>query len=368
MPTDGIQRDIPATFFSRLGAAARYAVTGATPDSWFGPATPIEPVAPDDVKGRRFDYPFGANLSYTPRVDANISFAELRALSDALPLLRLVIETRKDQIAGLSYTVRTRDPQRNAAAAPRIASTLAFLARPDRRLSFSAWLRMWLEDMLVIDAATLYPRYTRGGDLYAVDVIDGSTITPLIGDDGRPPDPPDPAYQQVLHGVPAADFSADELLYWPRNPRPHKLYGMSPVEQVALTVNIALRRDMATLDYYRLGSTPDAFATLPKDWTLDQIRQFQDYFDAPRRTQAFASGCRAIRRAVAWSSSCRTALTCARPASRRLRISTTNGSRASSATPSRSRPRHSSRRTTARPRNRCACRRRRKGSCRSKPM
>ena len=83
-----------------------------------------------------------------------------------------------------------------------------------------------------------------------------------------------------LHGVPAADFSADELLYLPRNPRPHKIYGMSPVEQVALTVNIALRRDMATLDYYRLGSTPDAFATLPKDWTLDQIKQFQDYFDA----------------------------------------------------------------------------------------
>ena len=55
---------------------------------------------------------------------------------------------------------------------------------------------------------------------------------------------------------------------------------MSPVEQVALTVNIALRRDAATLDYYRVGSTPDAFATLPKEWTLDQVRQFQDYFDA----------------------------------------------------------------------------------------
>jgi hypothetical protein len=102
----------------------------------------------------------------------------------------------------------------------------------------------------------------------------------LIGEDGRAPEAPDPAYQQVLHGVPAADFLADELIYLPRNPRPHRLYGMSPVEQVALTINIALRRDMATLDYYRLGSTPDAFATLPKDWTLDQIRQFQEYFDA----------------------------------------------------------------------------------------
>jgi phage portal protein BeeE len=80
--------------------------------------------------------------------------------------------------------------------------------------------------------------------------------------------------------VPAADFSADELLYLPRNLRSHRLYGMSPVEQIALTVNIALRRDAATLDYYRTGSSPDAFATLPKEWTADQIRSFQDYFDA----------------------------------------------------------------------------------------
>ncbi len=139
---------------------------------------------------------------------------------------------------------------------------------------------MLLEDMLVIDAATIYPRLTRAGALYSLDVVDGATIKPLIGGDGRAPEPPDPAYQQVLHGVPAADFSSDELLYLPRNVRAHRLYGMSPVEQIALTVNIALRRDVATLEYYRAGSAPDAFATLPKEWTIDQIKQFQDYFDA----------------------------------------------------------------------------------------
>jgi hypothetical protein len=84
----------------------------------------------------------------------------------------------------------------------------------------------------------------------------------------------------VLHGVPAADFSSEELLYLPRNGRTHRLYGMSPVEQIALTINIALRRDTATLDHYRAGSVPDSFATLPREWTTDQIKQFQDYFDA----------------------------------------------------------------------------------------
>ncbi|MGH6796755.1 MAG: hypothetical protein ACREDI_00010 [Roseiarcus sp.] len=78
------------------------------------------------------------------------------------------------------------------------------------------------------------------------------------------------------------------MLYLPRNPRAHRLYGMSPIEQIALTINIALRRDAATLDYYRAGSTPDAFATLPKEWTADQIRSFQDYFDVARERQSGA--------------------------------------------------------------------------------
>jgi len=46
-----------------------------------------------------------------------------------------------------------------------------------------------------------------------------------IGEDGRAPEPPDPAYRQILKGVPAADFSADELIYLPRNLRSHRLYG-----------------------------------------------------------------------------------------------------------------------------------------------
>src|SRR5271165_2652272 len=277
---DAVERPLTPNVFARLARATRYAITGVSPDAWFGPQQPLAPQAPPEVKGRQFDYAFGANLNYIPRSEGGISFAELRALADALPLLRAVIETRKDQIAAQNFTVRPRARSNLPDASPRIDAALAFLARPDRRRSFGDWLRMLLEDLLVIDAATLYPRFTGAGALYSLDIVDGATIKPLIGEDGRAPETPDPAYQQILHGVPAADFSADELLYLPRNKRAHKLYGMSPVEQIALTVNIALRRDVATLDYYRAGSSPDAFATLPKEWTADQIRQFQDYFDA----------------------------------------------------------------------------------------
>ncbi len=280
MTFEAKQTAIPQSLVARLGAAARYAITGVAPDTWFGPQQPLAPQAPAEVKGRQYDYPFGVNLNYVPRSSEPISFGQLRALADALPLLRTVIETRKDQVAALNWAVRPYASKANGDTAERAKAAQSFFSRPDRRHTFDAWLRMLLEDMLVVDAACLYPRLARDGSLYALDVIDGTTITPLIGDDGRSPEPPDPAYQQVLHGVPAADFTHDELLYLPRNVRSHRLYGFSPVEQVAMTVNIALRRDAATLEYYNSGSVPDAFATLPKEWTPDQIHTFQDYFDS----------------------------------------------------------------------------------------
>jgi hypothetical protein len=280
MPSGGVETPIPASLFARLSAATRYVISGVGPDSWFGPQQPLAPQAPADVKGRAWDYPFGLNINYVPRSDSLLSFHDLRALADALPLLRAVIETRKDQMAALNWTVRPRITGSRPGAGARADAARDFLLYPDRTHDFATWLRILIEDMLVIDAASIYPRYDRVGQVCSLDIVDGATIKPLIGEDGRAPAAPDPCYQQVLHGVPAADFSADELLYVPRNLRSHRLYGFSPVEQIALTVNIALRREQATLDYYNTGSIPDSFATLPKDWTVDQIRQFQDYFDA----------------------------------------------------------------------------------------
>jgi hypothetical protein len=248
--SEPVRRALPPSVFARLADATRYVITGVSPDTWFGPLQPLAPMAPPEVKGRQWDYPFGANLNYIPRAEDGVSFPELRGLADALPLLRAVIETRKDQIAAQSYAVRARARGESPGASKSIDAVTCFLARPDRRHSFADWLRMLLEEMLVIDAATLYPRYNRGGSLYALDIIDGATIKPLIGEDGRAPEPPDPAYQQILKGIPAADFSAEELLYLPRNVRAHRLYGMSPVEA----------RDQSQIEIFgpRVGSTVQA--------------------------------------------------------------------------------------------------------------
>jgi hypothetical protein len=133
---------MPERFIARLARSAGYLFTSNAPADWFGPQAPLPPAAPPEVAGRQFDYPFGFNLAVTPRGWEPTGFAELRALADAHDLLRLVIETRKDQLARLTWRIRQRDGVgKDAAKDPRIAAIAAFFARPDRVHSWAGWLR-----------------------------------------------------------------------------------------------------------------------------------------------------------------------------------------------------------------------------------
>ena len=53
--------------------------------------------------------------------------------------------------------------------------------------------------------------------------------------------------------------------------RAHRVYGYSPVQQVLMTVNIALRRQMWQLDYYSEGSVPDALIGVPNSWIVEAL-------------------------------------------------------------------------------------------------
>ena len=66
----------------------------------------------------------------------------------------------------------------------------------------------------------------------------------------------------------------------PRNPRPNRVYGFSPVEQIVMTANIALKRQMFTLSHFTEGNIPESLIGVPDSWTPDQIKNFQDYWDA----------------------------------------------------------------------------------------
>lgn len=263
---------------------------------WFGPEAPPTPQAPPDVAGRQFDYPVGYNLWQQPKTQEGRDFRALRALADGYDVLRLLIETRKDQMCGLAWSIKRRDPAAKGDDA-RLPVLEAFFRRPDGVNGWSTWLRMLLEDLLVIDAPTLYVQRTLAGQAIAFQVMDGATIKPVIDAFGRRPAPPATAYQQVLKGLAAVDYTADDLLYLPRNRRAHRVYGYSPVEQLEITVNIALRRQLFQLQYYTEGNIPEALIGVPDAWSPDQIKQFQSYWDllhegdgAARRHAKFVPG------------------------------------------------------------------------------
>jgi hypothetical protein len=251
--------------------------------------TPITPLAPPEVAGRQWDYPAGYNLSTLSRPFEPITFSTLRALADGYDLLRLVIETRKDQAARQTWNIAARDSGAPSSTdAARIAALKSFFARPDGIHGFADWLRILLEEVFVTDAPALYMSRDRGGQLKALMPLDGATIKPVIDPFGRVPQPHldgdklvyPAAYQQILKGYPAIDYSVRDLTYRPRNPRVNRVYGMSPVEQVVTTVNIALRRQLYLLDYFAEGNIPDSLIGVPETWTPDQIASYQKYWDA----------------------------------------------------------------------------------------
>lgn len=286
----GLVTPLAATLLSyRIGTTNP---SGSLGSNWFGPLNPMLPVAPPEVAGRQFDYPPGYNLVQAPRAYEPIGFQTLRDLADSYDLVRAAIETRKDQFEKVPWQIRARTHpgEKKPASVDQsiITSTTEFFERPDGENDFSTWMRMLLEDLLVIDAPTLWKERSFGGQLVGLQVMDGGAIKRVIDEYGRTPRPyidesgntiVPPAYQQVLKGMAAVNYTADDLIYAPRNKRSNKIYGYSPVEQLIVTINIALRRQAMTLSYFTAGNIPDALIGVPDTWTPDQIRAFQDYWD-----------------------------------------------------------------------------------------
>ncbi len=282
-PPGAVKTPLPPSFIQRAAAALRYAFSGQAP-SWFGPAIPLPPVAPpDEPKGRQFDYPFSANVAYRPRSEAGeqgIDFVTLRRMAEPTDggwdLLRLAIETRKDQMAAQRWLVR---PKKKGGDENRAEVLTLTLEQPDQEHDFSSWQRMILEDLFVLDAPCVYKRLV-GKGAFIPEVVDGATIKRLITEDGRTPLTPDPAYQQVIKGLPAFDYTTDELVYMPRNPRSHRIYGLGPVEQVILTVQTGLNRALSQLLHFTAGSVPQSLISTPDNWTPSQIADYQKWIDA----------------------------------------------------------------------------------------
>jgi len=282
----------------------------------FGPGMPITPGAINPIDPatgrpmpRRYEYQVAQNINITET--RLVPFKTLRAAADQIDILRRCIEVTKSKLTGLEWDIVLGadasekivaeiggDHVRAMAQAresftEEINRLRTFWENPDRAngLTWTDWLMTAAEEVLVIDAWAVYPQPSVGGDLYGFQILDGSTIKPLIDDRGMRPMPPNAAYQQILYGFPRSEFAAndddpkadgefssDDLAYMVRNRRSISVYGFSPVERALPLADIYLRRQQWLRAEYTDGVLPELMFTTDEDWgnNPDLLRAYEN--------------------------------------------------------------------------------------------
>lgn len=251
-----------------------------------GPGVPM-PAQPLDRTGqpRQWQYRTGWNIPSLPGEGRPVDLYTLRQLADTYDLLRKAIEVRKTELAACRLDIIARDPDRRRAREvianqqDAIARIREFFTLPDKIHTWQGWLRMLAEDHYVIDGPAIAKQRTYGGELWALNILDGATIKPLLSIEGRRPQPPDPAFQQYLYGSPRFDFTSDELLYAVQNVRTTSVYGFSPVEQFIWHITLALKFNRWTLDYFTDGTIPEGVAEAPPNYTPDMLEDLNQWWD-----------------------------------------------------------------------------------------
>jgi hypothetical protein len=248
----------------------------------FVPGTPMQPIVADDEKPRVFDYPIGINLYLTPRTGYGLlPFSMLRNFANSCDAVRIVIEAIKREIRAMEWDIilDENSDDDDTDYTDEITRLREFWKTPDGATEFDAWCNSVLDDLLVVDAVSLWTDVDGTSTIVGVEQIDGTTIRPLLDQRGRTPRAPIPAYMQAVKGMNWQWFSADRLLYRPFNTSAGSPYGMSPIEFLLLRINETLRRQYAQTTYWDTTNIPEAFAFLPAEWSPDQIEGFQTYID-----------------------------------------------------------------------------------------
>jgi len=281
----------------------------------FGPSNPLIPSAINQVnedgktEPRRWEYPVAWNIFVTEQ--RLVPWKVLRVAADQIDIIRRCVEVSKSKISGLDWDIVFSEAasemvsgtsakdhvQAMQEARDKFSEDIArmrnFWTTPDRinGLSFKDWLTMVLEEVIVLDALAIYPHPDMKGELHSLEILDGSTIKPLLDDRGMRPQNPFPAYQQMLYGFPRGEFIAtsddpdqdgtfsnDELIYSVRNRRTWTPYGYSPVERCLPIADIYIKRQQWLRAEFTDGVMSELMLSPDKDtnWTPDLLRAYEN--------------------------------------------------------------------------------------------
>lgn len=216
----------------------------------------------------------------------------LRAMRDSWGVLATVVSTRQDQLLSIPWSIQRRDKPKQSDKF--VDQLKAFFKKPDGSRRYSQWARLILDDLLVLDAPCIFFSRDVGGRPISAERLDPLTIFPLIDDFGRTPESitevsetglkyflRQPAYQQIIKGLPLVNLDASELMYVPMRPRAdYPMFGYPPTEQIFIEAGEAIRKTLYQFNFWKEGTIPDLVVTVPNDWSPNQIAIFQAHFDA----------------------------------------------------------------------------------------
>ena len=215
----------------------------------FPPGRPLSPFMGYRTPPRTFNYPVGQNVQITPRWN-RISFETIKSIYESYDVAQICVQHLINDVRSLDYNWEPI-PGIKEDVSEDIEQATAFFASPDKRQPFRLWLAEWLQDVLRYDAGTLYCRRNMAGEPIAWEVVDGTTMIPLVDYFGRRPVDEDdtedaegmfdgeivPAFVQIIQGLPWDWLAAEDITYLPWNPLPESQYGCAPLEKVLLSAN-----------------------------------------------------------------------------------------------------------------------------------
>lgn len=259
--------------------------------NWFSPFQPVAPFGPpNQTEIRTWDYPVGWNLNFVQQ-RMNL-MGMLRSMARTWGVLATVISTRQDQLLRVPWTIQVKGKPKSTSKS--VEGMKKFFKRPDGVLRYSQWARKALDDLLILDAPSFYIARDRGSRPVRIEVLDGATIFPLIDDAGRRPqsiweddgdgilyEKRQPAFQQIIKGLPMNNLDESEIMYVPMRPRPDMpMFGYPATEQILIETTEAILKTVYQKDYWSEGNIPDLIVTVPPEWSPRQIAMFQAHFDA----------------------------------------------------------------------------------------
>lgn len=270
------------------GVEAAERAAGMDTSTRLGPSHPIAPAEGFSTIPRALDYRAGYNIAGRPRVNEPVSFVTMRNVIDSYDVAQICITHRIDSIRSYDWMLSpapgvTEDVQ-DAIRDARFVIERMDPGFPD--LGFDGWLSKYLYDVLAFDAGTLYRVRSRGGSVVGLRVVDGTTIAPLLSEDGTVPGFDfgsrawAPAYVQYVQGMTWAWYTQRDMVYAPFRPISNSPYGRAPIETVMLNANTDLRFQVHFLQRFTDGNIPEGFLVAPETWTPDQLDAWQARWDA----------------------------------------------------------------------------------------